>query len=92
MMRFRATMAGGAGHETTRRSTMRGIGRTVRNGIFTAGVLGSLGFGAAGVFAPVAEASAPPSCKPDQCNTYCVSRHGPFAHGECWGDECVCAI
>ena len=71
---------------------MRGIGRTVRNVVFTAGVLGSLGFGAAGAFARPAQAAAPPNCNPETCNTICEARHGPFAHGECWGDQCVCAI
>ena len=71
---------------------MSGIARTIRDGVFTAGVLASLGFGAAGAFAPVAEASAPPRCDPEQCNTVCEARHGPFAHGECWDDQCVCAI
>ena len=71
---------------------MRGAGRKVRDALLAAATLGALSTGATAAFARPAEAEAPPTCRPDQCNTYCVSRHGPFAHGECWGDECVCAI
>ena len=71
---------------------MSRIGRKLRNGVLAAATLGTLAFGATGVFARPVEAEAPPTCRPDQCNTYCQSRHGPFAHGECWGDECLCAI
>ena len=71
---------------------MSAIGRKVRGGLFATAVLGSMSFGAAGVFARPAQAEAPPRCDPVQCNRYCEARHGPFAHGECWGDECLCAI
>ena len=72
---------------------MSGFGRKLRGGLMAAIVAGSLGFGAAEAFArPAEEIKAPPSCDPVRCNNYCVNRHGPFAHGECWGDECLCAI
>ena len=71
---------------------MSAIGRTLRGGLFAAGVLATMGSGAAAVFDRPAEAQAPPSCDPERCNRYCEARHGPFAHGECWGDECLCAI
>lgn len=71
---------------------MSGFGSKLRGGLLAAAVAGSLGFGAAEAFARPAEARAALRCDPDQCNTYCQARHGPFAHGECWGDECLCAI
>jgi hypothetical protein len=63
---------------------MSAIGSKVRGGLFAAAVLGSMSFGAAGVFARPAQAEAPPGCDPVRC----VARHGPFARG----DECLCAI
>jgi hypothetical protein len=71
---------------------MRAIGRKVRTGLLAAGVLGALGFGTAEAFARVAKAPAPPSCNPVSCQAMCEGRFGPFASGECHGDQCLCAI
>ncbi|HEU0302223.1 MAG TPA: hypothetical protein VFR37_22390 [Longimicrobium sp.] len=71
---------------------MSGIGRKVHGGLLAAMVAGSLGFGAAEAFARPGQAKAPPTCDPVKCNHYCEARFGPFASGECWGDECLCAI
>jgi hypothetical protein len=71
---------------------MRASGRTVRDVVFASAMLAALGLGTAAAAARPARAEAPPTCDPVRCNQVCEARHGPFAHGECWGDDCVCAI
>jgi hypothetical protein len=67
--------------------------RTLTRSLVTVALAGTLGFGAAqAVAAPAPAASRAQVCDPESCNTRCKAAHGPFAHGECWGDDCLCAI
>ena len=71
---------------------MRVLGGKLRGAVFAAALVGSLGFGAAGALAGPAEAAPAAVCNPETCDRMCKARHGPFAHGECWDDQCLCAI
>ena len=75
-----------------RRFGMSGIGRKMRGGVLAAMVAGSLGFGAAEAFARPADTERAAACDPERCDRVCKAQNGPFAHGECWGDECLCAL
>ena len=72
---------------------MRGMARKLRDGLIAASVAGALGMGAAAAYARPAEGGGgAAACNPTSCNAMCEGRFGPFASGECWGEECVCAI
>lgn len=70
---------------------MSGIGRKVRGGLFAAGVLGALGFGAAEAFARPAEDVAD-RCNPTGCSRSCEARLGPLGVGFCLEGQCVCLL
>jgi hypothetical protein len=67
---------------------------TITRSLTTVALAGTLGFGAVQALAAPTPASAGRAqvCNLESCNTRCKAAHGPFAHGECWGDECLCAI
>lgn len=71
---------------------MSGLAKRLRNGLLTASVLGTLGFGGMQALASPAEA-APPTCNPAQCDRQCKQQFGSFAAGYCdpFGG-CSCAV